>query len=620
MMILIQIIMILIFLLAIIFDLIQKDYLLHMAQLSNYRYSEYFNWLKKKENVKKLIKRLVYLFIFFIINTILIVILKRGFINDSLIKIKSLSLIILSKKLEVNPIFLLLFVFILIFDFILFLFSKEKRKKQKKPLVYTKRAIRLKILYTLIYLLFLIVSLIIFNDKINDYFNFYSKKSGSINYDFVNLINFVQTTIFLFSFSFMIYLIYSFNYFIMLISQFLIQPLEEKINRKFYNLAKEKIDELKNKNLIIIGITGSYGKTSTKFYIKQILEKKFKVLASRSSFNTPMGLSKTINDELDDSFNIFISEMGARYKNDIEELVNLAKPDIGILTAIGPVHIETFKSIENIVEEKWKIIKNSKVGFLNIDNDYIFQKLISENDNSNIKIIDDATFNKINLDNLLKTDFTYVFTIGTRKERQPCFLIDSILLNNEKNTFEIIISNKKRYKFETKLLGKHSIENLAISIGLGFLFGMEYDEIYNAVNQILPVEHRLQVLKPNDMLTILDDAFNSNPDSAKAAIDVLRSFTDKKKIIITPGFIELGKIQYHKNYEFGRLISESVDFAIFVGKTNKDALIEGFKSVNNNDKYYFADNLDLASSYLPNLIDGKTVVLFENDLPDNYEN
>jgi UDP-N-acetylmuramoyl-tripeptide--D-alanyl-D-alanine ligase len=597
-----------------------------MAQLNNYRYYEYFNWLKKKENIKIFIKRSIYLLLYFIINLILIIILKKGLIKNFIVKEESVKFTIFARNFEINFLFLSICVSIFILNLIIFLLSYEKRKKQKKPLVYTKRAIRLKILYSLLYLFFLVLTLVIFSNKIKNYLvyapintdsintniintnvininsiNTDSIVAGSINQNFLSIKYIIKVTIFLFSFSFLIYFIYSLNFFIMLISQFLALPLEEKINSKYYNLAKNKIDKLKNENLLIIGITGSYGKTSTKFYIKQVLEKQYKVLASKLSFNTPMGLSKTINDELDGSYNIFISEMGARYKNDITELVNLAKPDIGILTAIGPVHLETFKSIENIVEEKWKIIKNSKVGFINIDNDYIFEKLRLEEKSDKIKIIEDFEIDKINLNNLLKADTTHIFTIGSKKERKPYFLIDSIFFNNEKNSFEIIISDKKRYSFETNLLGKHSVENLAISIGLGFLFVIEYNEIFNAVSQILPVEHRLSVLKPNEILTILDDAFNSNPDSARAAIEVLRAFTDRKKIIITPGFIELGKFQYQKNYEFGRLISESVDYAIFVGKTNKDALIEGFKSFNNNDKYNFADNLDIASSYLPSL-------------------
>lgn len=647
-----QLSLIFIILIAIVFDLIQKDYLLHMAQLSNYRYYEYIKWFSRKENINRFLRKLVFTFVYIFLIVILILTTKSNLFSNFNFKDSLINLYFFSKSYKISTLYLLVNIIVIILNFFLFLISIEKRKKQKKPLVYTKRAIRLKILYSIIYFTFLIIFLIIFNNKFTLYFSpFFNFDSSNLSISNINIL--IKYLIFLLTFSLIIFMIFKFTPFIMFISQFLILPLEETINKRYYIMAKQKIDRLKNGNLLIIGITGSYGKTSTKFYIKQVLEKKFQLLASKSSYNTPMGLSKIINDELNENHQIFISEMGARYKNDISNLVNLSKPDIGILTAIGPVHIETFKSIENIIEEKWKIIENSKIGFLNIDNDYIYQKLIDEKkkssnvtnvdnkDNkdieelknkierldlskkkiklSKIKLIEKIDIEKINFNDLLKNDFISICTIGSKKERNPYFLIENINLDEDKMFFDIVINEIIRYNFETKLLGKHSIENLTIAIGVGFLFGLSYKDIYSAIKEIDPVEHRLQVIKPNPMLTILDDAFNSNPDSAKAAIDVLKQFTDRKKIIVTPGFIELGKIQYQKNKEFGRLISENVDFAIFVGKTNKDALIEGFKSFNNNDKFYYAENLDIASSYLPSLISGKTVVLFENDLPDNYE-
>lgn len=662
MILLFQLSLIFIILIAIVFDLIQKDYLLHMAQLSNYRYYEYINWFSRKENINRFLRKLVFIFVYIFLIVILILTTKSNLFSNFNFKEKLFNLYFFSKSYKISTLYLLVNIIVIILNFFLFLISIEKRKKQKKPLVYTKRAIRLKILYSIIYFTFLIIFLIIFNNKFTIYFSpFFNFDSSNLSISNINIL--IKYLIFLFTFSLIIFMIFKFTPFIMFISQFLILPLEEIINKRYYIMAKKKIDRLKNGNLLIIGITGSYGKTSTKFYIKQVLEKKFQLLASKLSYNTPMGLSKTINDELNENHQIFISEMGARYKNDISNLVNLSKPDIGILTAIGPVHIETFKSIENIIEEKWKIIENSKIGFLNIDNDYIYGKLMSEKkksskvtnednkDNkdieelknkierldlsknkskgidlskkkiklSKIKLIEKIDIEKINFKDLLKNDFISIFTIGSKKERSPYFLIENINLDEDKMVFDIVINEIIRYNFETKLLGKHSIENLTIAIGIGFLFGLSYKDICSVIKEIEPVEHRLQVIKPNPMLTILDDAFNSNPDSAKAAIDVLKQFADRKKIIVTPGFIELGKIQYQKNKEFGRLISENVDFAIFVGKTNKDALIEGFKSFNNNDKFYYAESLDIASSYLPSLINGKTVVLFENDLPDNYE-
>ncbi|MFN3411753.1 MAG: Mur ligase family protein, partial [Exilispira sp.] len=544
--------------------------------------------------------------------------------NLKIFKIK-----IFNTNIETNFLLVVLLIFLLFINIFLFYIISQKRKKEKKPLVYTKRAIRLKVFYIFIYIIILLTIYFIFYFKIISYFN--------IIYVNSKLEVLVKLIVFYIFFSFIILLIYYSRSFIMLLSTFFIFPLEQFINNKFYFRAKEKIERLKKNNLKVIGITGSYGKTSTKFYIEQVLKKKYNVLVSKLSYNTPMGLSKTINEDLNENHNIFVAEMGARYKNDIAELIELVKPEIGVLTEIGQVHLETFKSIENIVKEKFKIIINSKIGFLNIDNDYIYEKLnesllltnekniknLDKNIPKIIKLVEDQDVKKINVNNFVSDDCIYIFTYGFNKERNPYFLIDNIFSRDEKTIFEIYSpgsnSIRERFCFETNLLGKHSVQNLTVAIGIGFLFGVQYSQIYDAVANILPVEHRLQIIKPNDMLTIIDDAFNSNPDSAIAAIEVIKQFNDMKKIIITPGFIELGKIQYEKNYQFGKQISENFDFAIFVGKTNKDALIEGFTSLNNNKKYYYSKNLEDATSLLPSLIDRKTVVLFENDLPDNYE-
>lgn len=638
MLLLLQIFMLLTIFFAVLFDFFCKDYLLHMAQLSNYRYYEYFNFLTKRDNIAKNIINLFYILIYFSIDIFLISFLYKNNLKNNIIssnmpyKIENLKILkikIFNINIETNILLFVLFIFLSFVNILLFYIISEKRKKQKKPLVYTKRAIRLKIFYIFIYIIILLKIYFIFHFKIISYFNIIHGNS--------KLELLVKLIVLYLSFSLLILIIYYSRSFIMLLSTFFILPLEQFINNKFYLTAKEKVERLKKNNLKVIGITGSYGKTSTKFNIEQVLKKKYNVLASKLSYNTPMGLSKTINEELNENHSIFIAEMGARYKNDITELVELAKPEIGVLTEIGQVHLETFKSIENIVNEKFKIIINSKIGFLNIDNDYIYEKLkesllltnernnkkLNENIPGIIKLVEDLDVKKFNINTFISDDCIYIFTYGFNKERNPYFLIDNILTRDEKTIFEIFIpgSNfiREKFSFETKLLGKHSVQNLAVAIGIGFLFGVQYSQIYDAVANILPVEHRLQIIKPNDMLTIIDDAFNSNPDSAIAAIEVLKQFNDRKKIIVTPGFIELGKIQYEKNYQFGKQISENFDFAIFVGKTNKDALIEGFKSFNNNNKYYYSKNLDEATLFLPSLIDRKTVILFENDLSDNYE-
>lgn len=601
-------VMIVISFVSIIFLFIEKDYYIHMAQLSNYRHFEYFNWFNKGENRKKFLKKgifLVFLVIFILLN---ILILKFGLIKN--FEINSIKIFN-----QLNLAELLIFLFSIFINVIILYLIAEKRKKVKKPLVYTKRAIRLKILSTFIYLIFLFVIFLVFKNNTAIFVGKFDNIRSTQFYDLIKISLFINI------YSFFNILIFYKNSFIVLLSLFMIYPFEEKINQRFFVMAKNKIEKLKDNGLIVVGITGSYGKTSTKFYIKAVLEKKYNLLASKLSYNTPMGLSKTINEELESNHQIFISEMGARYKNDISTLTELCKPDIGVLTAIGPVHLETFKTQENIIEEKWKIVTASRFSIVNIDNDFIYKKIAEIK--SNLKYKDIYLIDKtIEEKNFVRKNFEnkkYIFTYGFQKERNPYFLIDEMNFVGEKTYFSIIISNKGKFDFETKLLGKHSVQNLAAAIGIGFLLDVEPTLIKEAILQIEPVEHRLALIKVNENLTIIDDAFNSNPDSAKAAISVLKEFKDRKKIIVTPGFIELGDFQYQKNYEFGKLISENVDFAIFVGKTNKDSLIKGFTTNSNNNNFMYVENLEEAKKVFPKLIDRKSVILFENDLPDNYE-
>lgn len=590
-----------ILLITILAELLQKDYLLHMAQLSNYRYFEYWNWLSKIDKFKIIIDKLVGFVIYIFINIFLLFIFSN---IKSILSVLSSELVVPVIKLKL--IFIIFYLIFILVNFAIFLKSDKKKGKMKKPLVYTKRAIRLKILYYIVFLSFLILLFLVFQNKIT----YFAK------IDISNTKNIFMIFFFLFSFSLFSFIIFAFTPFLLLFCQLFILPLENKINSKYFLLAQKKIKELKDKGLIVIGITGSYGKTSTKFYIKSVLEKKINTLCSKQSYNTPMGLSKTINDELTFENKVYISEMGARYKNDISQLVDLCKPDIGVLTAIGPVHIETFKSIENIVEEKWKIIQNSKIGIINIDNDYIYNKFTEKLKNTEFKVVEKEEDLK-DLYTLLNNEKRVILTYGSKRERNPFVLIKDINFKDEKTEFVIEIGNKFEYNFETRLLGKHSIENLTVAITLGYLFNIQYNDIFQAISLIEPVEHRLQLIKPNEMMLIIDDAFNSNPDSAEAAINVINQFKDKKKIIVTPGFIELGKLQYEKNYEFGKKIAENFDYAIFVGKTNKEALIKGFQS-NGNSNFSYMETLDEASLFIPKLIDRKTVILFENDLPDNY--
>jgi len=604
----------LLFFFMILVEFSKKDYLLHMAQLSNYRVSEFVGWIKRNKKLKPDVRTIFFSFL------LIIMILLTTFLNSPVIYFLTLS-----------PFLILCF------------FSRPKRAK--KPLVYTKRAKRLKALYLIIFL-FLCSSGIFL---IGYLFAKYDFESSFESFNFLRYLKFYN---YYFSKSFATSILVSTLYCVILIyitpcimclSLAVISPYEKRINRRFYTSAADRIERLKKSSgLKVIGITGSYGKTSTKNFLANILNEDFPTFASFESYNTPMGLSKVINENIDDTVSVFIAEMGARYKGDIVELMELCKPDITILTAVGPAHIETFRSVENIMAEKWNIVLpykkfelNPSFCFINSDNEYIytqFKKYLDEK-----KIYDAREYYQSyeKIVKLEKADRPIVFTYGLNASRSPFFLgtvlntgengtdftlkiLDLLHYNNNPDDKSKSKYNGSEYKFSTCLLGKHNVVNILGSIGCGYILGISVEKIIKAVSRIEPVPHRLQLIRTASDTLIIDDAYNANPDSSAAALEVISYFKSRKKIIVTPGFIELGKLQYDANFNFGKEISKIFDIAIFVGIANKDALINGFESAKSLNKYFYFDTLDDATKILPSVQKGPCIILFENDLTDNY--
>ena len=367
-------------------------------------------------------------------------------------------------------------------------------------------------------------------------------------------------------------------------------PIEKWIQKGFYNKAKRKLEEMPN--LKVIGITGSYGKTSTKYIVSTILSQKYNVLMTPESFNTTMGVVRTINEKLNSMHNLFVCEMGAKQVGDIKEICDLVKPDYGILTAIGPQHLETFKTIDNVKKTKLELIDSLSedgIDFLNYDD----------------KNISSA--------NVEKNKYTY----GTNSNLD--YYADNVVCNEKGSQFEVHCKSGKKINVRTKLLGRHNIENIVGAIAVADNLGLSEDEIIAGIHFLKPVPHRLELLGKQDGSLIIDDAYNSNTQGAKMALDVLASFTERKKILITPGIVDLGEEAEKYNSEFGKQATDVADYIILVGEKQAQALLKGI----NNTKYpkenvYVAKDLKEALAKMQEISNSKSVTLLENDLPDNY--
>ena len=441
--------------------------------------------------------------------------------------------------------------------------NKVTREQSKKPLVITHRIKRLYVTMFILYLL-VIVPTVIYFDKIQ--LNFYFLLIGLLAY---------------------------LNPFVIWLANIINKPIEKIVFEHYKHLAKTKLKQMKN--LKRIGITGSYGKTSTKNALNDILNVKYNSFATEKSFNTMNGLMISINNKLDKFSDVFIAEMGAFRRGEIKEKCNFIRPQYGILTTIGTAHLESFGDIKNTQKAKFELIDSlpeNGIAVLNMDDEYQTSYQIK----SKCKVV----------------------WVSTKNNKADVYAYD-IKLSNKGTTFKCKFKgNDEINVFETKLLGEANVYNILESIAMAYSLGMNITEISTGVRRIQTVEHRLELREFSDNITIIDDAYNSNPVGSKMALDVL-DMMDGKKIIITPGMIELGEKQYEYNKEFGRQMAKVCDEVILIGVEQTRPIFEGLKEAKYNEKKIHILN-DVKDSFklMQKISDDNTYVLIENDLPDIF--
>ncbi len=430
---------------------------------------------------------------------------------------------------------------------ILVICSLAIRRKNRKKLVFTARVKRL------IGLLLVVISIVV-----------------SLIY-YLGLVNYVY-----------FYLLCLTVNFTVITCNLILSPYEKYLKNNFIKLAKQKISKV---DIKIIGITGSYGKTSTKEFLNSLLENYFNVLKTPNSFNTPMGITKVINNNLKESNQYFITEMGARKRYEIKELTDIVKPDLAVLTWIGVQHLDTFKTIDNIIKTKFEIVENLKEGgvaFLNTDCEYIRNYPVADK-----KII---TFGFENADYTAK----------------------NIKYTNEGTSFDIYYSDEFLLDVEVKLLGKYNVYNLLVSVAVAHYLGLSLNQIKASTYTIQSVKNRLEI-KNNKKLTIIDDSYNSNPLGFLMALTVLGQMYGEK-YLITPGMVELGDLCEEEHKKVAGKIDQTVDFIILTGE---NGLI--LKQYLNSKNVYLAKDFKDAMDIFHKIYDGReAILLLENDLPDIY--
>ena len=368
-------------------------------------------------------------------------------------------------------------------------------------------------------------------------------------------------------------------------------PLEKLISELYFRDAQRILKE--RNDLIRIGITGSWGKTSVKFILGTILEERFHTLVTPASFNTPMGVTKVIRSAIEPGHRVFIAEMGARHVGDIKEMCRLVHPQIGILTSVGPQHLDTFKTLERIKKTKYELIdalpSDGQAFFA--DDDGICRELYE------------------------KTKISKQIS-GMDPDRDDVWA-ENIAYSPEGSTF-LLCTSERKIACTTQLLGELNIRNILLCASVALRLGMTMEQVSRGIRKIKPIEHRLQLIRHPDGLNVIDDAFNSNIRGARQAFDVLKQFP-KQRIIVTPGMVELGAQETYMNTEFGKAMSGCCDTAILVGKKRSEAIRMGLlENGFPEEDVKVVSSLTEATALLREIAGAGDTVLFENDLPDNY--
>lgn len=384
--------------------------------------------------------------------------------------------------------------------------------------------------------------------------------------------------------------------FLLALGNLFLQPFEDIVQGGFWNQAHAKLVSL---SPTVIGITGSFGKTSVKHILAHILSSTAPTLATPGSVNTPMGIARIIREQLEERHKYFIVEMGAYGPGSIARLCKLAPPNHAIITAVGHSHYERFKSLEAVAQTKFELAQSalSREG-----------KVVAHE-----KTIRFPASSDIYHQNL--ESFIICGSEGA---------VDLKVLDIKQTLRGLEIKTKwgeKKSTLKVPLFGIHHGMNAVMAYAMACSLGLEPDDVRVALKSTPQIPHRLEVKQTPKGAMIIDDAYNSNPTGFYSALDLLDFIGSKKRgILITPGIIELGKAHDEVHRQIGAYAASKCDVCIVVHPTRIPTFVEGFESANRSAAQLLqVDTFEDAQKWLAQNMTADDVVLMENDLPDMYE-
>lgn len=378
----------------------------------------------------------------------------------------------------------------------------------------------------------------------------------------------------------------------------LLRPVQRMDNARFERRARRKLREI---DPLVIGVTGSYGKTTTKGCVAQVADLLGPTLPTPASFNSYLGVVRTINENLRPSHRNFVVEMGAYRRGDIAELCELVAPRIGILTAIGLAHLERFGSLDETARAK------SELGEA-LPSDGTF---VTRADDERCRQAAERTPAAVRL-------------FAPEPHPDAVAWAEDLHLRDGRTHFQLCLragGETSQAPVKARLLGKHNVANLVAAAAVGAELGLAPDQIARALGQVSPPEHRLSTIVNRAAgIVVIDDAYNSNPSGAQAALEVLATHPGRRRVLVTPGMVELGDQQDAENERFGAAAAEVCDVVVLVGEEQTAPVRRGLERAG-----FAADSLRVvadsggAQELLAESSRAGDVILFENDLPDLYQ-
>lgn len=343
----------------------------------------------------------------------------------------------------------------------------------------------------------------------------------------------------------------------------------------------------KNKSLIKIGITGSFAKTSVKNYLEKMLSTKYRVLSTPKSYNTPLGICKAIKGKIDGA-DVFIAEMGARYKGDIKELCKMVAPSVGVITGIAEQHTSTLGNVENVKRAKNQLIEALPVGGFGV---FSMQTLYSK------QMYEGAKVEK--------------YAVGGDSD---CF----VFYKNFKQlssgiSFEIVVG-QKTYSVFAPLVGEQNAINICLAVAVSLKLGVELNKILAVIPTLEAVEHRAKLINSVTGITVIDDGYNANLEGVKLTSQAVDAFSGFK-IAVASGIVEVGKRTPEINCEVGAILANHFDLVIAVGVNA--CHIKSGASLQNCEVICVKRTED-AKKIIKERAKSGDVVVFFNDLPDRY--